>query len=193
MRLPLSRLPTSWSRSIRPGGANSAKAVAILAIAVGVASGFADAKDNPACDQFDWSIKRELQLFADPDLEMVFSGATLSSIPEKGLVVELQPHGTLDLCAGPGARAEIGRRLRRAAFCRRMSRSGGAYQVTLSGDAWIDLIQDGKAIALSAETINPNCSDARKSMRFRLEQGPLTVQVTGAASSQIRLAILPVE
>ena len=101
MRLPLSRLPTSWLRSIRPGGSNSAKAVAIFAIAVGVASGFADARDNPACDQFDWSIKRELQLFADPDLEMVFSGASLSSIPEKGLVVELQPHGTLDYVLAP--------------------------------------------------------------------------------------------
>ena len=76
MPLPLSRLPTSWSRSIRLAGARSAKAVAILAIAGGVASGFAEAKDDPACEQFDWPIKRELQFFADPNLEMVFSGAT---------------------------------------------------------------------------------------------------------------------
>ena len=69
----------------------------------------------------------------------------------------------------------------------------GAYQVTLSDDAWIDLIQDGKAQVLSAETINPDCSDARKSMRFRLEKGPLTVQVSGASSHLIKIAILPVE
>ena len=75
MPLPLSRLPTSWSRSIRLAGACSAAAVTILVIAGGAASGYAEAKDNPACEQFDWSIKRELALFANPNLEMVFSGS----------------------------------------------------------------------------------------------------------------------
>ncbi len=192
MPLPLSRLPTSWLRSIRPAGARSARALAIFAIAAGAASGLAQAKDNPACDQFDWSIKRELQSFADPYLEMVFSGASLSSVPEKGLVLELQPHGTLDYVLAPAHEAKSDDAFDGLLFVANVPQ-GGTYQVTLSEDAWIDLIQNGKALDLSAETINPGCSDARKSMRFRLEQGPLTVQVTGAASSQIRLAILPVE
>ena len=73
-------------------------ALAIFAIAAVVTSGFAEAKDNPACEQFDWSIRRELELFRDPYLEMVFSGATLGSVPDKGLVLELQPHGTVPMC-----------------------------------------------------------------------------------------------
>ncbi len=192
MPLPLSRLPTSWSRSIRLAGARSAKAVAILAIAGGAAFGFAEAKDNPACEQFDWPIKRELQLFADPNLEMVFSGAPLNSTPEKGLVVELQPHGTLDYVLAPAQEPKSDDTFGGLLFVKNVPEAG-AYQVTLSEDAWIDLIQDGKAQALSAQTINPNCGDARKSMRFRLEKGPLTVQVSGASSLLIKLVILPVE
>ncbi len=185
MPLPLSRLPTSWSRSIRQAGAYSAAAVAIFVIAGGEASALAEG--NPAC----WPLKRELKLFANPDLEMVFSGATLDSLPEKGLVVELQPHGTLDFVQAPAHEPKSDDAFDGLLFVN--VPQTGAYQVTLSGDAWIDLIQNGKAQARSTETINADCGDARKSMRFRLEQGPLTVQVSGAASNQIRLVILPVE
>ena len=155
-------------------------------------SGFAEAKDNPACEQFDWSIKRELELFRDPSLEMVFSGATLGSIPDKGLVLELQPHVTVDYVLAPGGEPKSDDTFAGLLFIKNVVQAG-TYEVTLSGDAWIDLIQDGKAQALSAETINSNCSDARKSMRFRLEPGPLTVQVSGASALLIKLAILPVE
>ncbi len=190
MPLPLSRLPMSWLRSINWVVANLVGVVAIVAIAA--ASGVAEAKDNPSCDRFDWSIKRELEQFGNPSLEMVFSGATLATIPDKGLVIDLQPHGTLDYALTPGGEPKPDDSFAGLLLIKNVPQAG-LYQVTLSGDAWIDLIQDGKALPLAAETINPDCGDARKSMRFRLEQGPLTVQVSGAASSQIRLAILPVE
>jgi len=192
MPLPLSRRPTSWLRSIRRRGVGFTVALAILAIAAGVTSGFAEVKDNPACEQFGWSIKRELELFRDPYLEMVFSGATLGSVPDKGLVLELQPHGTVDYVLAPGGKPKSDDTFAGLLFIWNVLQAG-TYEVTLSGDAWIDLIQDGKAQALSAETINSNCSDARKSMRFRLEPGPLTVQVSGASAILIKLAILPGE
>ena len=192
MPLPLSRLLTLWLRSIKPRSVSSATALAIFAIAAGVTPGFAGAKDNPACEQFEWSIKREFELLRDPYLEMVFSGAALGSIPDKGLVMELQPHATVDYVLAPGGEAKSDDSFAGLLFIKDVPQAG-TYQVTLSGDAWIDLIQDGKALALAAETINPNCSDARKSMRFRLERGPLTVQISGASSTLIKLVILPVE
>lgn len=192
MPLPLSRLPMSWLRSIRPRSATSATALAIYAIAAGVTPGFAGAKDNPACDQFEWSIKREFEFLRDPYLEMVFSGAALGSIPDKGLVMELQPHGTVDYVLAPGGDPKSDGSFAGLLFIKDVPQAG-TYQVTLSEDAWVDLIQDGKALALAAETGNPNCSDAPKSMRFRLERGPLTVQVSGVSSTLIKLVILPVE
>lgn len=192
MPLPLSRLPTLWLRSIKPRSASSATALAIFAIAAGVTPGFADAKDNPACEQFEWSIKRELEFFRDPNLDMVFSEATLSSIPDKGLVMQLQPHAAIDYELAPGGEPKSDDSFAGLLFIKDVPQAG-TYQVTLSDDAWIDLIQDGKELALVTETANPNCSDARKSMRFRLDRGPLTVQVSGASSTVIKLVISPVE
>ena len=188
----LSRLLTLWLRWIKPRRVSSATALAIFAIAAGVTPGVAEAKDNTACEQFGWSIKRELEFFRDPYLEMVFSGAMPGSIPDKGLVMELQPHGTVDYVLAPGGEPKPDNSFAGLLIMKDVPQAG-IYQVTLSEDAWIDLIQDGKALALAAETGNPNCSDARKSMRFRLERGPLTVQVSGVSSNLIKLVILPVE
>ena len=188
---PLSRLPTLWLRSIRLRNVTAATALAIFASA-GLTGGFAESNDNPACGQFDWSVKRELESFRDPHLEMVFSGATLGSVPDKGLVQELQPHGTADSVLAPSGEAKSDGAFAGLLFIKTMTQAG-TYQVTLSEDVWIDLIQVGKALDLSAETVNPNCSDVRKSMRFRLEPGPLTVQISGASSNRIKLAISPVE
>ena len=96
MPLQLSRLLTLWLRSTKPRSASSATALAIFAIAAGVTPGTAEAKYNPACEQFEWSIEREFELLRDPYLEMAFSGATLGSVPDKGLVMQLQPHATFD-------------------------------------------------------------------------------------------------
>ena len=192
MPLPLSRLLTLWLRSIKPRSVSSATALAIFAIAAGVTPGFAGAKDNPACEQFAWSIKREFEFLRDPYLDMVFSGAALGSVPDRGLVMELQPHATADYVLAPGGEPKSDDSFAGLLFIKDVPQAG-TYQVTLSDDAWIDLIQDGKGLALAAETIDPNCSDARKSMRFRLERGPLTVQVSGASSTLIKLVILPAE
>ena len=133
-----------------------------------------------------------MELFRDPYMEMVFSGATLGSVPDKGLVMQLQPHFAVGYVLAPGGEPKSDDSFAGLLVIKDVPQAG-TYQVTLSEDGWIDLIQDGKALALAAQTINPNCSDARKSMRFRLERGPLTVQVSGASSTQIKLVISPVE
>jgi hypothetical protein len=167
-----------------------AAALSIFAIAASVAPGFADAKNNPACEQSSWPLKRELELFRD-NLETIFSGATLGLVPEKGLFLELQPPMTADYVLAPGGDPKPDTFA--GVFLVKTVPKAGTYQVTLSEDAWIDLIQDGKALDLSAETHNPSCSDAPKSMRFHLEPGPLTVQISGASANRIKLAITPVE
>jgi hypothetical protein len=188
---PSSRLPTLWLRSIRLRSMAAAAALAIFAIAASLTGRAAEARDEATCEQFNWSVKRELEWFRDPYLEMVFSGATLGSVPDKGLVLELQPQGTVDHVLAPGG--ELKSDTFAGVFLVKTVPKAGTFQVTASQDAWIDLIQDGKALDLSAETLNPNCSDAPKSMRFHLEPGPLTVQISGASSNRIKLAISPVE
>jgi hypothetical protein len=69
----------------------------------------------------------------------------------------------------------------------------GSYQVTASAEAWIDVIQDGKSLASTAHSGRPHCPDVRKSVRFDLQTGAVTIQVSGVDSKLIKLAILPAD
>jgi hypothetical protein len=61
--------------------------------------------------------------------------------------------------------------------------------VTLSDEAWIDILQNG-AFAKSVEHSGvKGCEGLRKSVRFAFEKGPLTLQLSGAPSTKLRLAL----
>ncbi len=67
------------------------------------------------------------------------------------------------------------------------------YQITASAEGWIDVIQHGKALTSTAHSGRRDCLDVRKSVRFDLHSGAVTIQVSGVESKLIKLAILPVE
>jgi hypothetical protein len=176
---------------LRLSGMTAAAALAALAAAACIAPSFAAPQDFPACQQFGWPIAREAALLNESSIETVLSGATLSSFPPKGLAVELQPHPTMDYVLPPGGEPKedsFGGVVTIASVPK-----AGAYQATLSGEGWVDMIQNGKALAFTAETGKEGCPGVRKSLRFDLEAGPLTIQLSGVPSAQIKLAILPVE
>ena len=77
-----------------PGRGTCVLAAALIAASSFTAARTASALDIAACDQFAWPIKREQALFASEDLQHVASGATLDSIPDHGVALELQPHDT---------------------------------------------------------------------------------------------------
>ena len=192
MPLPLSNHPMSWLRSARTESRFFlAAAVISAAAALSLAPRIAAAEENPACEQFAWSVKRELALFAASNFETVFSGAMIPALPEKGIVIELQPHVTVDYVLPPGREPKSEDSKGGVVSISNVPK--GSYQITLSEHAWIDVIQNGKELAPTAHTGKLDCAGVRKSVRFGLEPGPLTIQVSGAASNQIKLAILPVE
>ena len=69
----------------------------------------------------------------------------------------------------------------------------GQYQITASAEGWIDVIQDGKPLASTAYSGRRDCPDVRKSVRFDLQSGAVTIQVSGVDSKLVKLAILPAE
>lgn len=69
----------------------------------------------------------------------------------------------------------------------------GKYQVTLSDDAWIDVIQDSKYVASVEHTGVKGCPGLRKSVRFVLQGGPVILQLSGATAEDVALAIRKVE
>lgn len=65
----------------------------------------------------------------------------------------------------------------------------GLYQVTLSDKGWIDVIQNGAVLDAVAHTGKSDCDGVRKSVRFKIGQGPFVIQISGAPSASIRMTI----
>jgi hypothetical protein len=69
----------------------------------------------------------------------------------------------------------------------------GVYQVTLSDEAWIDLVQDGGYVHAVGNAMRHDCPGLRKSVRFEFGPGPFVLQLSGAAADTIVVAIGPGE
>ncbi len=167
-------------------------AAAVLATLPFATAKPAPAQDLAACDQFAWPVKREQALFASRELRHVASGTTLDSFPDRGIALELQPHDATPYKLPPGRPPKIANSSGGFVVISNVPKAG-PYQITVSAEGWIDVIQDGKALASAAHSGRRDCPDVRKSVRFDLQSGAVTIQVSGVESKLIKLAILPAE
>jgi hypothetical protein len=147
---------------------------------------------KPACEQFDWSVKREQVLFNAPDLAAAASGTTLGTIPERGITLQLLPNPGVPFIVPPARQPKNADSFGGVLTSANVPKAG-SYQVTLSTEAWIDVIQDGTAMDSTAHTGKRGCADVRKSVRFELKPGAVTLQVSGAPANLIKVAVLPAE
>ncbi len=173
---------------------NNARRALLAAALAGHAFGFAvagPAAAQDACEHFAWSVRPEQALFAAPDLRTVASGAVLGA-QDSAATLQLQPNAAVHFVLPPARRPKTADSYGGVISLANLAKAG-IYQVTLSAEAWIDVIQAGKAAASAAHTGKRDCADVRKSVRFELEPGPVTIQVSGAAAAQIKLAVLPAE
>ena len=123
------------------------RASLLLAGALALAAGAAQAQDD-ACQQFKWSVARERQAFAAPSLPTLKSGEALPD-GSQAVRVNLGPEDGVAYPVAPARKPKsspaYGAVLDTAPIA-----TAGTYQVTLSGDAWIDVVQDGKVVRSSA-------------------------------------------
>lgn len=69
----------------------------------------------------------------------------------------------------------------------------GAYQVTVSGGAWIDVAENND-LAKPSGIIRPkDCAGVDKSLRFKTSGGPLSIQISGSFAKTIKLEAVRVE
>ena len=69
----------------------------------------------------------------------------------------------------------------------------GVYQVTLSSEGWIDLVQDGASLKAADHSGVKDCPGLRKSVRFKVGAAPVALQISGVPADSIKVAIRPVE
>ena len=164
------------------------RATIALASLAGLVAGAAAAQDNPACDKFKWSIARERALFAAGP-KPAADGATIAL--GEAYAVALAPSASVAYSLPPERAPKagsFGAALKLAAIDK-----PGLYEVTLSDEAWLDVVQAGAEIKSSNFSGQKDCPGVRKTVRFDLQAGPATIQLSNAAGPTLNVALEPAQ
>jgi hypothetical protein len=140
---------------------------------------------DATCSKFNWPVDRELALLAAPRADTA-SGTVLSSGPPTAITLTLATGAALPT---PSERPADPAKF--AGFVTLTPARAGDYLVSLSGEAWIDVIQDGKPVASNAHSGDPNCPGLRKSVRFMLNARPVTIEISNGPEDRIQIAVTP--
>ena len=189
----------SWLRSTELRGVAFAVALVLLgpaALAQDALDHRAPAKSAPAdgmsggCESFKWPLDKERAAFDDAGLEKAASGAARGPLKEQAFTLALIPAKVVAFTVPPAKKKHDGF-AGLVAFA--APEKPGAYQVTLSAEGWIDLVQNGAALQSADHSGAKNCPGLRKSVRFEVGAAPVAMQISGAAAETIKVAIRPVE
>jgi len=163
----------------------------LIAVALVASLGSAWAADD-GCEKFAWSLARERAAFAASDKTAIASGETLTALPAGALVIRLQPAGDVSFVMPPERKPKTeqwhGGMVRFPALAK-----PGIYQITLSDEAWIDVVQNGRYARSVGSTGRSDCPGVRKSVRLDLDETPFALQLSGVSPDAIVVAISPVQ
>ncbi len=164
----------------------------LLTILTGLAAvGSAAAQTTDPCASFKWPVTLEKQAFTGSQLPIIKSGAQYPGLLA-GVTVALDPQERVAYPEPPTHKPK--NTPANGAFIAGPPLAvGGTYQVTLSDEAWIDLVQNGKIIRSTAFSGAEGCPGIRKSVRFKLDPGPLVIELSDAKAERITLDMLPAE
>ncbi len=148
--------------------------------------------ESPAapCEGFAWPMAREKAAFEAAAPGAIPSGTTLGAWPEAAETLALAPHGEADFPLAPGRAPKHG--ANGGYIVLPAPAAPGAYQVTLSGKAWIDVVQNGAHVTAGDHSSDHACPLMRKSVRFDLVAAPVTLQISGSDATTLTFTILPV-
>jgi imidazolonepropionase-like amidohydrolase len=146
------------------------------------------AEEGSGCDKLAWPLARERAWLAAAEKPTIAAGTTIAAMPKAAFVLSLQPNGKASFALPPErqpkADAWFGGMLSLPAV-----EKPGLYQVTLSDEAWIDVVQNGRYLKAVAHTGRHDCPGARKSIRFEITQAPFIVQLSDAPRDAMAVAI----
>lgn len=146
------------------------------------------------CAAFKWPLDNERKAFEDKAIESVASGAARGTFEAQAFSLALLPDTEVPFTLPPAKRkkdAETEHFGAIIAFSAPVK--AGTYQVTLSGEGWIDLIQDGKSLKSAAHSGVKDCPGLRKSVRFAVGEAPVVLQISGVPEASIKVAIASVD
>ena len=155
----------------------SAGVLTLLAATAAVAA-------EDGCRKFDWPVNREIELFnagffADVESEW--------ALPKDGAFsMLLQPVSSVVYIVPP----ERGRDSGYGGVVTLEWIAAGRYQVTVSGYAWIDAVQNDRRLPILASTSRDDCPGIRQRVQFEIGSVPLTLQFGGAMVRRLNVSVL---
>jgi hypothetical protein len=140
------------------------------------------------CDQFKWPIAHEQEALAAPAVGPLAPGARLPA--DSGARLKLVPFAEAKLTLAPERPPKFSPSYA-GAFAVDAPATAAVYKVTLSAGAWIDVVQGGKFLKPVNVSEATNCTNARKSVKFRIAAEPATLQLTGVGDPDIAVIVAP--
>ena len=164
----------SWLQSTELRGIAFAAALALLAPAAlaqdAAPKGAPEKGMSGGCESFKWPLDKERAAFDDTALEKTASGAARGPLKEQSFALALLPTKDVAFTVPPARKKDDGFG---ALVAFAAPEKPGVYQVTLSSEGWIDLVQEGKVLGASDHSGAKNCPGLRKSVRFMLGAAPI--------------------
>ena len=145
------------------------------------------------CDAFKWPLAKERAAFDGASLEKVASGAARGPLKEQAFALALVPVAEVAYALPPGGKKKDGEARYGGMLAFAAPEKPGVYQVTLSSEGWIDLVQDGASLKAADHSGVKDCAGLRKSVRFNVGAAAVALQISGAPADSIKVAIRPVE
>lgn len=161
------------------------------ALALGVAGASLCATSALAdCSGFKWPLDTELAWLAAGGDVALKSGDELPQAPAKAITLTLKPAKSVTMPVAAGVKEQaVGSDTFSGWFTIPAGLEPGAYQVSVSKNAWIDVAQNGALIHSKGFTGRQECDAIHKSVRYDIGPGPVTIQIIGAPSETVRLTI----
>ena len=142
------------------------------------------------CAGFEWPLDVELGWMNASEIETLHSGAKLTSLPQKAFTLVLARSESFALPTPPSGKPHDAANVTYAGLVTLAEISAsGLYQVSISGPGWIDVVQNGAAVATQAETSSVDCPVIRESLRFQLAKGPAILELSSVPAAKIRFTI----
>lgn len=160
----------------------------IIVLVACITAGAAVAQEPVGCDKFKWPLDNERAMLTGTDIPIVSSGGTATHPLPFAMNVALMPFADAKLPMPP---ERTPRSL--ASFAAVVNvpapAQPGTYNVSLSSEAWVDVVQAGHFVKSAAFTGAMGCEGIRKSVKFNLAAEPFAIQISGVGANTIKVAV----
>lgn len=166
-----------------------AAALGLQVVMSALSSHDARADERTGCQGFSWPLEVELGLMSASSAA-VENDAEVAPPSDQAVQMSLTPAASTTLPFKPGVKA---RAIPQGSFSGwiRIANvpAAGTYQITISHDGWIDAAQGGELLESTGFTGSRGCKILHKSVRYALDPGPLTIQLSGVPVDKVKLTL----